>query len=297
MVRTALHKRISQIPSICPNCLKEEETLEHLFLLCPLARAIWFGSELSLRVDYIITQKVKDWIGEWLSKPELQKEKAFWFYGQLVCNLWCIWIHRNEVIFNNQSPDPKKVISNQNFLLHWISRANQENTQKQNLWSLKCKNPSKEQSTNIGPKNFYEEFSDDDNEGIGLMIIETSKVNDWYDTCAFFRNPEGPCIIINRSIQVNSQRHADLIILREAFVHLKEFGVRKIICSDPKNRWKKLFDSNTNVNWKIFPAFADIISLSSSMQVAFSQDWHPLAREVRKIAYKATTTKTSSSWP
>ena len=38
MVRTTLHRRISQIPSICPICSKKDETLEHFFLLCPIAR-------------------------------------------------------------------------------------------------------------------------------------------------------------------------------------------------------------------------------------------------------------------
>ena len=65
----------------------------------------------------------------------------------------------------------------------------------------------------------------------------------------------------------NSQRHVELIILREALVRLKEFGISMIICRDPKNKWRKLFDPNTSVNWKIFTAFADIISLSSSIQV------------------------------
>ena len=178
MVRTTLHKGIPQIPSICPIYLKEDETLEHLYLLCPLARVVWFGSNLSLRVDHFRPQKIKDWIGEWLSKPKLKKEQAIWFYSQLVCNLWCIWIHRNEVIFNNKSPDPKKIISNQNFLLQWISKANQESTQKQNLWPLRCKHPTKEQSTNIRLKNFYEELPGDDNKEIWLMFIETRKVKD-----------------------------------------------------------------------------------------------------------------------
>ena len=63
----------------------------------------------------------------------------------------------------------------------------------------------------------------------------------------------------------------------------------------PQKQMEKTFDPNTNVDWKIFLAFADIIALSSSMQVMFSQDWHPLAREVQKIAYKAATIKTSRS--
>ena len=242
MVRTVLHMRIPQISPVCPICSKEDETLEHHFLLCPIARVVWFGSELSLRINHLRVQKIKDWIGEWLSKPKLQKIEAFWFYGQLVCNLWCISIHRNEVIFNNKSPDPRKIISHQNFLLQWILKVNHENTQKQNFWPLRYNHSTNEQSTNTRLGTIYEDVSRNHDKDIWLMFIEIRKVKgiNWYGLCAFIRNPKGFCIIINISLYVDSQRHVELIILCEALVHLKEFGVSKIICKDPKNRWRKL---------------------------------------------------------
>ena len=56
-------------------------------------------------------------------------------------------------------------------------------------------------------------------------------------------------------------------------------------------------DPSTTMCWKIFPAFADIISISSSMQVFFFQEWHPLAKEVKKLALKASSTFISFSMP
>ena len=79
-------------------CHKEEEKLEHLFILCPFARAVRFGIDLSIYTDELALNDIKDWIQDWFSKPKLTQSKAFWFYGQLVCTLWCLWIHRNEVI-------------------------------------------------------------------------------------------------------------------------------------------------------------------------------------------------------
>ncbi|XWS60715.1 hypothetical protein CRYUN_Cryun07bG0059500 [Craigia yunnanensis] len=82
-------------------CLVAEETLEHLFFLCPIASAVWFGSDLSIKTDRFALNNIKDWISEWLSKLVLTQPDALWFYGQLVCTLWSIWFHRNKVIFRN----------------------------------------------------------------------------------------------------------------------------------------------------------------------------------------------------
>ena len=122
-VRQKLHKRVQNISLICPMCHNEEEKLEHLLLLCPFARAVWFGSELSIRTDSFTINDIKDWIQEWLMKPDLTQPKAAWFYAQFVCTLWCLWIHRNEVIFKNQSPNPTRVILHQRVLLRGILNA------------------------------------------------------------------------------------------------------------------------------------------------------------------------------
>ena len=111
--------------------------------------------------------------------------------------------------------------------------------------------------------------------------------------CAFIRSPAGFSIVVYKSLSVDSQRHAQLIILREALVRVKEFEVNKINCRDPKTIWRKLFDPA----WKFFPVFSDIISLSSSLQVVFTQEWHPLVKEVKKLARKAASTQISCSWP
>ena len=68
-------------------CYKEEETLEHLFLLCPFVRAVWFGIDLSIRTDEFALNDIKDWIQDWLLKSEPTQSEALWFYGQIVGTL------------------------------------------------------------------------------------------------------------------------------------------------------------------------------------------------------------------
>ena len=131
-MRKELRRRIAFISPLCPFCHTKEESLEHLFLHCPMTRAIWFGTDLTLRVEEIRTTSIKYWIRDWLANHALTQQDALWFYGQLVCTLWCTWLYRNEVIFNGQSANPTKVLMHQKSLLHWIGRAIKEKKHYQN---------------------------------------------------------------------------------------------------------------------------------------------------------------------
>ena len=76
-MRSELHKRVPGISPLCHFCNEAVETLEHLFLLCPIAKAIWFGMDLALRIDGIRINTLKDWILDWLNKPDLLQPEAF----------------------------------------------------------------------------------------------------------------------------------------------------------------------------------------------------------------------------
>ena len=59
-IRKELHKRIPQISPFYPICHNEEKSLEHLFLLCPMVRAIWFRTDLTIRTEEIRITALKD---------------------------------------------------------------------------------------------------------------------------------------------------------------------------------------------------------------------------------------------
>ena len=86
-VRYELHKRMPDISPLCHFYNEANETIEHLFLLCPLAKATWFGMDLALRIDELCINTLKDWIIEWLNKIAFLKPEAFWLYGQFVSTL------------------------------------------------------------------------------------------------------------------------------------------------------------------------------------------------------------------
>lgn len=72
----------------------ENEYLTHMLFFCPASRAVWFMSQLALKVDHVPLHS-----GHALKflQSNLPK-KTFSLY----CNIiWCIWKARNEVIEGN----------------------------------------------------------------------------------------------------------------------------------------------------------------------------------------------------
>ncbi|KAF7821715.1 ribonuclease H [Senna tora] len=62
-----LRRHHSQIYTTCQMCdREEEETLDNLFVRCPFARAIWFGSPMSFRTDLLNPQYLQRFIEDLL---------------------------------------------------------------------------------------------------------------------------------------------------------------------------------------------------------------------------------------
>lgn len=96
---------------LCPICKIHEETIEHVFLLCPWVEVIWFGGMLSHR---IIRSSISSWVN-WLvnitnitlnSKAELDRVLS---YVAFTC--WHIWKSRCNFLFQNGSINPRNVLA------------------------------------------------------------------------------------------------------------------------------------------------------------------------------------------
>ncbi|GKV19246.1 hypothetical protein SLEP1_g29532 [Rubroshorea leprosula] len=84
----------------CSNCLKKEETINHLMFECPLSWKVWtscyswWGISTAINVD--TTTHFKQHTGLIDSKNINQAWAVIWFAA-----LWSIWLQRNQVIFNS----------------------------------------------------------------------------------------------------------------------------------------------------------------------------------------------------
>ena len=57
-----LNYRHISIPIQCNFCQQAPETVEHLFLQCSFARAVWFGIPLTIRPDRLQSQDITSWL-------------------------------------------------------------------------------------------------------------------------------------------------------------------------------------------------------------------------------------------
>ncbi|KAL8493193.1 hypothetical protein ACS0TY_024418 [Phlomoides rotata] len=110
--RTALRERGVIDPNgnvLCPFCVEEEETIEHLFFRCTFSWKIWTA--------------IYNWIGICMV-PHIEPIEHFLQHGEIlgghtnkriayslwVGRIWLIWKIRNDLIFNNINPSVEKAV-------------------------------------------------------------------------------------------------------------------------------------------------------------------------------------------
>jgi hypothetical protein len=100
----------------CTNCVfcGEQETVEHLFIACPLAKLIW--RTVTFTHDLPPPTNITNMFGNWLNGVD-KPSKALIRIGVLAL-CWSIWRCRNDIIFNNKTKFSfLQVIFS---MVHWI---------------------------------------------------------------------------------------------------------------------------------------------------------------------------------
>ncbi|XP_048420018.1 uncharacterized protein LOC125468393 [Pyrus x bretschneideri] len=105
-----LFKRCSAPNSTCPICHNQDESIEHLLLLCQRVEPVWFGGILNLKID---RDTVSSWV-EWVlsfsmehGSPNYDK-MALLSYVAFSC--WHIWEARCNFLYNNCQINPTQVL-------------------------------------------------------------------------------------------------------------------------------------------------------------------------------------------
>ena len=101
----------------CLMCNNAIETQDHLFLHCDLARVVWFGANIPIihliQAAFIVDSWVKD-----LLKQHNASDNNNSNLQKTLTLLWCIWFHRNQIMFEGKQPNPMEIILTSTSLLN-----------------------------------------------------------------------------------------------------------------------------------------------------------------------------------
>ena len=119
-VKLMLANRGIPVVDVCPMCNGESESPSHLFLYCDLARAVWHGSELSIKTTELNQVLVKPWLARCILMNRKLDLKNLKILQTMFTTLWTIWNHRNQVVHEGKCPNPIEIIlTSQNLLCRY----------------------------------------------------------------------------------------------------------------------------------------------------------------------------------
>jgi hypothetical protein len=106
-----LRKRGMPHPVVCPLCDQEQETIQHLLTACVFAHQFWHGILAPFNLGHLIPSPVETSFVEWWEGviKQIHKGKKG-FNSAIILGAWCLWLHRNRVIFHEESPSIVKVL-------------------------------------------------------------------------------------------------------------------------------------------------------------------------------------------
>ncbi|GKB15075.1 RNA-directed DNA polymerase, eukaryota, reverse transcriptase zinc-binding domain protein, partial [Tanacetum coccineum] len=120
-----LDRRDIDVGSIlCPICLEDIETVNHIFFSCNMAKDLWSMFAIWWDIDIPVYANVSEWL-EWLDDLAVSNKVRSYIDGVGDSLMWHIWKFRNESIFSSSLP--KKALIWDSIVSHsflWISSRN-----------------------------------------------------------------------------------------------------------------------------------------------------------------------------
>ncbi|XP_057426601.1 uncharacterized protein LOC130720036 [Lotus japonicus] len=121
VVKRNLFRRKMASSDLFPIWNEASETVEHVLLLCPLTRAVWFGSPLQITISLDNLSRFDLWFLQMVNKfKQLTAEGSE--LAMLISFLWAIWKGRNNAVFQSVTPNPSQTI--RQALINWQDRLN-----------------------------------------------------------------------------------------------------------------------------------------------------------------------------
>ena len=99
-----LDKRDIDVGSLlCPICMDDVETVNHIFFSCNMAKDLWSLFAKWWEIDIPVCANISECF-EWLDDLTVSNKVRSFIDGVGDTMLWHIWKFRNELIFSNSPP-------------------------------------------------------------------------------------------------------------------------------------------------------------------------------------------------
>ena len=96
-----IKKRGRALANRCFLCGKDEETIDHLLLHCPVARLLWDLLLAIFGVYWVFPKSVSKTLISWCDTCVGKRRKKAWMAAPLTL-FWTIWRERNNIAFENR---------------------------------------------------------------------------------------------------------------------------------------------------------------------------------------------------
>ena len=108
---------LSVSPSWCVMCKQDSESINHLFLHCPLVYRVWIAVIQKFKVSWVLPQDVNQLIEGPFMVGREKKTKLMWSLA-IHAILWTVWRERNQRIFENKEQSFANIIDS---VYYWVA--------------------------------------------------------------------------------------------------------------------------------------------------------------------------------
>ena len=105
-----LKRRGIPIVNRCFLCEEHEETIDHLLIHCSRAKMLWDLLLAITEANWVFPRTVRQLLLAWQSASVGKKRKRVWMAAPL-CLFWTLWMERNRVVFENETPSAHRMKS------------------------------------------------------------------------------------------------------------------------------------------------------------------------------------------
>jgi hypothetical protein len=239
----------------CIMCNTAIETQEHLFLHCDLSRAVWFGADIPILHLTQAAVTVDSWVKD-LLKQSNTLETTNPILQKTLTLLWCIWFHRNQILFAGKQPNPMEIILTFNSLLN----------------------------------RFLQNFAN--NAGTNAEVRNTAQPPT-FSTDPSWQAIIAPDLYCSKTINEDINM-ARLLAIREAIIKAAELGLQSLIILTEGRDIEQMWANNHTSRWKLTTVLQDIKNIQHHHQIRLTVKATPLQviKDIKAMALTASRTFT-----